>query len=188
MRTQSCGTFDFASHQALKTRKPSRQRSLNIQQCPGDSGRNGFPSPVTWIAKVSPTEIKRVALRFAKGTAAAWRNPPQRAVGHGKQRGSAVLTNRLGRHNAAQTGGVKSGSIFRHDHLRLSNEIQLAKSGKNLTQARSFEVNQVQSTRAGQHYSRRWIIASVRYRRGSQRRKMPSCASCVTGAKRAIRP
>ena len=100
--------------------------------------------------EVSPTEIKQVAVRFAKGAAQLGEIRLSGPLDMEKSEGRLTMQILSIDKRLLNLAGVKSGLDFGPTTITSSNQIQLARSGKAITATGRLDVNQFQVTRAGQ--------------------------------------
>ena len=143
------GNFDFAFSADLKPATVKGNVHFLVTKAEGALGELvSFGTELD--CEVSPSEIKQISVRFARGGAQLGEIRVSGPLDMEKSEGWLALQILSIDKRLLNLAGVKSGLDFGTTSISSSNEIQLAKSGKAITATGRLDVNQFQVTRAGQ--------------------------------------
>ena len=143
------GKIDFAFSADLKPATVKGNVHFLVNNAQGALGElASFATDLD--CEVSPSEIKQISVRFARGGAQLGEIRVSGPLDMEKSEGRLALQILSIDKRLLNLAGVKSGLDFGTTTISSSNEIQLAKSGKAITATGRLDVNQFQVTRAGQ--------------------------------------
>ena len=143
------GHLDFACSADLKPATVKGNVRFLVNNAQGALGElASFATDLD--CEVSPTEIKQISVRFARGGAQLGEIRVSGPLDMEKSEGRLTLQILSIDKRLLNLAGVKSGLDFGTTSISSSNEIQLANSGKAITATGRLDVNQFQVTRAAQ--------------------------------------
>ncbi|MCX6901933.1 MAG: AsmA family protein [Verrucomicrobia bacterium] len=143
------GKFDFAFSADLKPATVKGSVHFLVNKAEGALGElASFGADLD--CEMSPTQIKQISVRFARGAAQLGEIRLSGPLDMEKSEGRLALQILSIDKRLLNVAGVKSGLDFGTTTISSSNQIQLTKSGKAITAAGRLDVNQFQVTRAGQ--------------------------------------
>jgi hypothetical protein len=143
------GAFDFSLTPDLKPGSVKGNTHLEVTQAEGAMAQAAaFAGDVD--CDLTPTEIKQVALRFAKGGAPLGQLRVSGPFDMEKMEGKLVVELLSIDKNLLNMAGAPNGLDFGPTTIGSTNEIQLAKAGSVISVGGQFNVNHLQVTRTNQ--------------------------------------
>jgi hypothetical protein len=143
------GAFNLSPSADLKAAAVQGNTRLEVTQATGTLAQaGGFAA--SFDCDVTPTEVKQLALRLQKGATELGQllvsGPLNQATAEGRLTIALVNVNK----NLLNLAGSSSGLDFGPTTINSSNEVQLAKSGTQVTAAGQLNLDHLQVTRTNQ--------------------------------------
>ena len=143
------GNFAFTLSPDLKPASIQGNTRLDVTRAEGALAQAGSLAAIL-DCNVTPTEIKQVALRFAKGNVTLGELVAAGPLDMEKMEGRLSIQLINIDKNLLNLAGAGSGLEFGPTTIHSTNTVQLAKAGSLITAIGRFDLDQLQVTRAGQ--------------------------------------